>query len=284
MKRLIPLALVVLVAAGCIYFWSSQQAVEPAPEAAVAVEAAAPPQAAPADAADATAAEPAGDTPDAASPGAAANDAAPAERIELAQADFSAVEAAGFVEGRHYRRLSPAQATTTSPDTVEVNEFFMYSCIHCYNLEPYVEAWLEDKPDYIEFVPVPTTWNPVVAMHAQAYYAAEALGKLEEMHWPFFREMHVNNNFLQTPEAMADFFERFDVSNEEFESVFDSFAVHTKVNRATELGRRYRVDSTPTIIVNGKYTTGVGMADPVEGNPERLFELIELLAQAELGR
>jgi len=205
-------------------------------------------------------------------------------RIELAQADLNAVEAAGFIEGRHYRRLSPTQPSGSSSDQVEVAEFFMYSCIHCYNLEPYVQAWLENKPEHIDFVRVPTTWSAGVRMHAQAFYAAEALGKGEEMHQPFFREMHVSGNFLETPDAMAGFFGRFDVNRDDFESVFDSFAVHTKVNRADELGRRYRVDSTPTIVINGKYTTGTGMADPTGGSPERLFELIEVLAAAELGQ
>jgi thiol:disulfide interchange protein DsbA len=213
----------------------------------------------------------------------AAGDSASA-RVELAQVDLSSVEAAGFVEGRHYRRLSPTQSTSTSPEQVEVAEFFMYSCIHCYNLEPFVEAWLPDKPDYINFVRIPTTWNPTVRLHAQAFYAAQALGKGEEMHWPFFREMHESSNFLQTPDALASFFGRFDVSNDDFESVFDSFGVINQVNRAEELGRRYRVDSTPTIVINGKYTTGTAMADPINGNPERLFDLIEALSAAEMGR
>jgi thiol:disulfide interchange protein DsbA len=211
----------------------------------------------------------------------ASNDsAARAERIELAQVDFSSVEAAGFVEGAHYRRLSPTQPTSTSADQVEIAEFFMYSCIHCYNLEPYVQAWLPNKPDYINFVHVPTTWNPTVALHAQGFYAAEALGKGEEMHQPFFREMHVEGNLLETPDKMAEFFGRFGVSRDDFDSVFDSFAVHTKVNRASELGNRYRVDSTPTIIINGKYKTSVGDA----GGYDQLFELIEVLSAAELGR
>jgi thiol:disulfide interchange protein DsbA len=201
------------------------------------------------------------------------------ERIQLAQVDLSTVEAAGFIEGQHYRRLSPTQPSNSSPGTVEVSEFFMHSCIHCYNLEPYVEAWLPEKPEHIQFVRVPTTWNPTVRLHAQAFYTAVALGKEEEMHMPFFREMHERSNYLQSVDALADFFGQFDVSREEFDGVFDSFAVHTRLNRADELGRRYRVDSTPTIIVNGKYRTDVGMA----GGYDQLFALIEALAAAELG-
>jgi thiol:disulfide interchange protein DsbA len=202
-------------------------------------------------------------------------------RIQLAQVDLSSVEAAGFIEGQHYRRIgAAAQRTNTGADQVEVDEFFMHSCIHCFNLEPYVQAWLPNKPDYINFVRIPTTWNPTVKMHAQAFYTAQTLGKIEEMHMPMFREMHDNRNYLETPDAMAQFFARFDVSRADFDRTFNSFSVNTAVNRADELGSRYRVDATPTIIINGKYTTGPGMA----GGYEELFELIEALAAAELGR
>lgn len=201
--------------------------------------------------------------------------------LQLAQADTDALTAAGFVEGQHYFRLSPTQPTSTSPGQVEVAEFFMYSCIHCYNLEPYVQAWLPNKPDHINFVRVPTTWNEVVRLHAQAFYAAAALGKGEEMHLPFFQAMHVDGNYLETPAKLRDFFSRFGVSAADFDSVFSSFSVVTQVNRADELGRRYRVDSTPTIVINGKYRTGVSDAG---GTPEDLFRLIEALAAAELGR
>jgi len=201
----------------------------------------------------------------------------PAERIELAQADLGAVEAAGFVEGRHYLLISPSQPTNSSPGEVEVNEFFMHSCIHCYNLEPYGEAWVENKPDYINFVPVPTTWDEVRILHAQAFYVAESLGITDQIMMPFFREFHDVGNYLETPDKLAAFFARFDVSREDFESQFNSFGVMTKVNTAAQLGQRYRVDSTPTVIVNGKYRTGVDRA----GGPEALFELIELLAAAE---
>jgi protein dithiol oxidoreductase (disulfide-forming) len=190
------------------------------------------------------------------------------------------VAAAGFVEGRNFVRLSGLQPTTATPGQVEVNEFFMYSCIHCYNLEPYVQAWLPNKPAHINFVRVPTTWNEVVKLHAQAFYAAAALGKGEEMNLPFFQEMHVNGNYLETPAELREFFGRFGVSGSDFDGVIGSFSVISQVNRADELAGRYRVDSTPTIIVAGKYRTGVSEA----GSPERLFELIEALAAAELIR
>lgn len=183
----------------------------------------------------------------------------------------------GFEAGTHFEVLSPAQPTSSGPEYVEVAEFFMYSCIHCYNFEPYVQRWLEDKPDYIAFVRVPTVWNELVRLHGQAFYAAEALGKGEEMHAPFFREMHENRNYLQSQQALAEFFGRFGVDEDSLRSVFDSFAVHAKVRRADELARRYGVNSTPSIVVNGKYLTNASMA----GGYDRLLELIDTLAASE---
>jgi thiol:disulfide interchange protein DsbA len=201
------------------------------------------------------------------------------QRIELAQADAPAVNlaASGYKEGTHYELLSPTQPTSSSPDQVEVAEFFMYSCIHCYNFEPYVQQWLTTKADYVNFIRVPTVWNPLVRMHAQAFYAAEALGKGEEMHTPFFREMHVTGNYLETEGAIAAFFARFEVDEEAFKNAFASFAVHTKLQRADELARRYRISGTPTVVVNGKYVTSASMA----GGYEQLAELIDALAASE---
>jgi thiol:disulfide interchange protein DsbA len=70
------------------------------------------------------------------------------------------------------------------------------------------------------------------------------------------------------------------VDAETFDSTFESFAVYTKLQRADELARRYRISSVPTIIVNGKYTTSATMA----GSYPVLLEVIdELIAMERAG-
>jgi thiol:disulfide interchange protein DsbA len=226
-----------------------------------------------------TQAPPAATTEAAPAAGGAPSESAALERIDLAQAGPAAADlsASGYEIGVHYQRLSPTQPTSSSPDQVEVAEFFMYSCVHCYNFEPHVQQWLMTKPAYVNFVRVPTVWNPLVKLHAQAFYAAEALGKGEEMHTPFFREMHVTGNYLETEAAIASFFARFGVDAAAFKRAFDSFAVHTKLQRADELTRRYRISGTPTVVVNGKYVTSASMA----GGYEQLMDLINMLAASE---
>ena len=45
-----------------------------------------------------------------------------------------------FEEGKHYKRIDQSKALDT--DKVEVLEFFMYGCPHCYTFEPFVKKWL----------------------------------------------------------------------------------------------------------------------------------------------
>lgn len=183
-----------------------------------------------------------------------------------------------FQLGVHYERLMPTQPTSSSPDRIEVAEVFWYGCPHCYEFESYLERWNERKPEDVSFVRIPALWNPLLRTHARAFYTAEALGKLDEMHSALFREIHENRNPLDTREALAEFFGRFGVDAAEFEETFDSYdGVHQSLQRAEDLNRRYQITSVPTIVVNGKYTTNATLA----GSYELLIELIDELVEAE---
>jgi thiol:disulfide interchange protein DsbA len=182
-----------------------------------------------------------------------------------------------FEMGVHYLRLSPTQPTSSNPDQVEVCEVFWYGCPHCFNFDPLLEQWRGRQPDYVNFVRVPAVWNPLLQLHARAFYTAEALGKGAEMHTEFFREIHERGNMLETEAKLQEFFGRFAVDAAMFNSTFDSFAVQTKLQRADELSRRYRIQSVPTIIVNGKYTSDGGQA----GSYEDLLSLVDELVVAE---
>jgi len=87
----------------------------------------------------------------------------------------------------------------------------------------------------------------------------------------------VKGDRLDTPEKIEAFFVSRGVPKADFQKAFAGFAVDSKVNRAVDLNRRYRITSTPTVIVNGKYVTDAGMA----GSETKLFELINVLAAKE---
>ncbi len=182
-----------------------------------------------------------------------------------------------FEMGTHYTRLSPTQPTSSNPDQVEVTEVFWYGCPHCFAFDPLLEQWRAQQPGYVNFVRVPAVWNPLLQLHARAFYTAEALGKGAEMHAEFFREIHERNNRLDSEAKLQELFARFGVGADAFKMQFDSFAVQEKLQRADELNRRYRIESVPTIVVNGKYTTDA----PQVGSYEELLTLVDELVAAE---
>jgi protein dithiol oxidoreductase (disulfide-forming) len=200
--------------------------------------------------------------------------------LRLGGAPAAAPTSTKFKEGTNYQKLVPAQPTSVGPGKVEVVEVFWYGCGHCYALDPALESWQsKSMPAYAEFVRVPAMWNDTLRIHARVFYTAELLGKLDELHTPIFREIHNKGNGLNTVEKITAFFKEHGVSSDEFQKAFSSFAVESKLQRADFLNRRYRIDSVPAFIVNGKYKTDVGQA----GGETQLLQLMGELAASENG-
>jgi len=180
-------------------------------------------------------------------------------------------------QGVNYKLLTPAQPTSVAPGKVEVVEVFWYACGHCYLLEPKLEAWSRSgKPANAELVRLPATWNNSLKTHARLFYTMELLGK-QNLNAEIWREINLKGNRLDTPAAIETFFTSRGVSKADFQKAFASFAVDSKIMKAEDLNRRYKITATPTVIVNGKYVTDVGMA----GSEDRLFEVINALVAKE---
>jgi thiol:disulfide interchange protein DsbA len=182
-----------------------------------------------------------------------------------------------LVEGVTYKTLKPAVPTNVAPGKVEVVEVFWYACGHCYLLEPKLEAWeKKGKPANVELIRMPAVWNEVLKTHARLFYTIEILGR-PELNNEAFREINVRGNRLDTPEKIEAFFTSRGVSKADFQKAFSGFAVESKLSRAIDLNKRYRIASTPTVVVNGKYVTDAGMA----GGEDKLFQVINALAARE---
>ena len=185
--------------------------------------------------------------------------------------------AQGFSEGVHYKALTPAQPTNVGPGKVEVVEVFWYACGHCFAIDPAFESWQQkSKPANVQVVLLPATWNDVLKLHARIFYTAEMLGKLPQLHTEIFREINVRNNHLETPAKIETFFTSHGVPKADFDKVFNSFGIESKVRRAEDLNKRYKITGTPTFIVNGKWVPDVRMAG---GEPQLFNVLTQLAAQ-----
>jgi len=183
---------------------------------------------------------------------------------------------AEYQEGVHYQRLAQPQPTDTK-NKVEVREMFWYGCPHCYRLEPYVERWLRRKPEQAEFIRTPAAMVPHWQTHARAFYTAEVLGVLEQIHRPLFDAIHVQGKKLNNIETLADFFAGFGVEKAKFFKTYRSFAVETRFRRAKTLASRYNLSGVPAMIVNGKYL----VTNRMTGGNAQTMKVINFLVKLE---
>lgn len=281
-----PLVLTALLAFGVVACSRQQAPAPPAPAAEAPSAAANPSGAAPAPAAAAAQSE-----IEQARGAQESADGGANEKLEPSDASLERMAAlppdaqlpAGrWKPGVNYDPLVPGQPTSVEPGKVEVLEIMWLGCPHCYALEPYFGTWLKTKSAYIEFSRVPVIWGPVHRAHARLFYTLQALGRpdliekafdtIQQQHNPLVANSEAES--LQTQQAWAA---QNGVSAADFAGAYNSLAVNAELGRAEELTQRYRVQSVPLIVVNGKYTTDVGKA----GSPTNLIQLINDLAASE---
>jgi thiol:disulfide interchange protein DsbA len=149
---------------------------------------------------------------------------------------------------------------------IEVLEFFWYGCIHCYNLEPSLEAWVKKLPQDVEFRRVPAVFNERWGLDASIYYAMEALGLVDKLHRPLFEAIHKNRLRTDNQQEFSEWLTRQGVDAKKFVETVQSFGVRSKTRRAVQLTVAYKVDGTPAMAVHGRYTI------PAQAN---LFQVVE---------
>lgn len=157
-----------------------------------------------------------------------------------------------FQEGAHYFLLAEP-VRPRDPKKIEVVEVFQYGCPHCYRFDPLVKAWQKNLASDVDFYELPVIWNAPGQLHAQAFFAAQALGVLDKIHPAMFNAIHVKNNPLNTKASLEQLFVDNGVSPEQFAKAFDSFGVISQVNQAKARTLSYKIDGTPELIVAGKY-------------------------------
>lgn len=181
-----------------------------------------------------------------------------------------------FVEGEHYQLIDNPRRIRG--DTIEVMEFFSYGCVHCYNFDPDLTAWAEERTDQVTFIRVPAVANTQWRLLARNYYTMQELGLFETMHTPFFRLIHEGRQVFDSVEDIGKFYEARGVTREAFDAAFNSTAVNNELVRADQLARRMQIASVPTIVVQGKYLVRATR----EIGPSRMLDVMDYLVEKEL--
>ena len=161
--------------------------------------------------------------------------------------------------------------------SIIIYEFFWYGCPHCYNLEPTMERIQADLDKDTKIVKLPVALRDSWIPHAKLFYALQQMGKIDEVHNLIFEEIHLEDNRLNTEQQMVDFLGKHGIDTNKFMEKFNSFGTEARIKKASNLAKKYQINSVPTIIVNGKYLTSGSYVSSYD----ELYSVINLLIERE---
>ena len=203
--------------------------------------------------------------------------------------------AATWTEGVQYSRIVPVQPTTVPKGKVEVLEVFSYGCPACNFFQPVMEKLRHALPANAQLAFLPAAFNPSEdwPMFQRAFLAAQALGIAERAHQAMYDAVwktgelgitQPGTNRLKNPlpsivDAARVYARVAGVDAQQFVAMANSFAIDGKMRAADSQIVAMHVESTPTLIVNGKYRV---VRDELKDNDE-LIELVRYLVAKESG-
>ncbi len=173
-----------------------------------------------------------------------------------------------------FENIDPPQNTSTS-DKVEVLEYLWLGCPHCYALEPTMEEWKKNKPDYIHFVREAPPLNPSWENHSRGFYAAQLLGKEQEFVVAMFDAIHESKKPMRDKKKIAELAGTLGMDEKKFLSTMDSFAVNGKLKRSVDMAIKSGISSVPSIIINGKYRASTSISGGHQGIVDTINERAE---------
>ena len=204
-----------------------------------------------------------------------------------------ASSATTWTENVNYFVISPARLTSMPPGKVEVTEVFSYACPACNLFAPTMHKLKASLPPnaVLDYMPAAFNSSEDWPMFQLAYYTAQTLGVADQTHDAMYDAVWQGNDLavidpathniksrVPTIEDAAKFYKaKAGVPVDKFIETSKSFTVDNKVRAAEEAIRRYQVDRTPTIIVNGKYRLNVESA----GGNDQVVTLVNYLVAKE---
>lgn len=184
----------------------------------------------------------------------------------------------GIKVGINYKEIATPQPVTAPAGKVEVIEFLWYDCQTCYVMQPLIEHWLAEHRDTVAYSRLPAVTGDNMVYFARVFYAAQALGVLEQATPALFAAIHRYARPLDTDDQLAEFFGDLGVERARFLSAFRSSATADKVRDAKLMNRRYDVQGAPTLVVAGRYRIDPTMV----ASPDAMIEELDFLVQREL--
>jgi protein dithiol oxidoreductase (disulfide-forming) len=198
-----------------------------------------------------------------------------------------------WTEGVNYFLVNPPRPTSLPPGKVLVTEVFSYACPACNIFVPTMHKLQKSLPPnaVVDFLPAAFNTAEDWPMFQLAFVTAQALGVEQKTHDAMFDAVWKGGDLavidpstkglksrMPTIEDAAKFYyAKAGVPIDKFLATSKSFSVDLKLRTYENLIQAYKVDRTPTIVVNGKYRLHVESA----GGTDQLIELVNWLVAKE---
>ena len=195
--------------------------------------------------------------------------------------------------GENYFLVQPVQSTSAPAGKVEVIEVFSYACPACNKFYPVIDKLRAALPKNVAWRYLPASWHVEEdwKVFQRAYFAAESLGIVERTHARIFdaiwksgelATMDVATGQMKSPlpslADVAQYYEQFaKLKPGSFLEAAHSFSVDARMRAADDQIRAMQVDSTPTLVVNGKYRLTASSA----GGNDQFIALAQWLVKKE---
>jgi thiol:disulfide interchange protein DsbA len=198
-----------------------------------------------------------------------------------------------WTEGVNYFLIQPPRPAAVTPGKVEVTEVFSYACPACNIFQPTMHKLKQALPANAVLDYLPAAFNTAEdwPMFQLAYITAQVLGVEQQAHDAMFDAVWKGGDLsitdpstralksrMPTIEDAAKFYnQRAGIPVDKFVAISKSFSADLKVRTDQDLIMAYKVDRTPTLIVNGKYRLYVESA----GGADQVIELVKYLVAKE---
>jgi len=155
------------------------------------------------------------------------------------------------------------QQPLVDPARIEVVEFFYYGCRWCNEAEPYIREWLQRKPADVVFRRQPAIRSTRWVTLTKAFYILESEGKVSALHAQLFSAYHRDELNLDDEAVLTDWLVKHGLKRERVDAALASPELMTKVEAARTATYAYQVETTPSVVVDGRYLTSSGMTGGV---------------------
>ncbi|MZG29903.1 MAG: thioredoxin domain-containing protein [Nitrospinae bacterium] len=158
-------------------------------------------------------------------------------------------------------------------NTIEMAEFFNYSCGHCYRFLETSKRLRSKFKDKLHHKKFPIYWGNQTAYPAMAFYIADELGVEEEFTQELFDTGFKLGVDIFQPKVIKFLARDFEIGKEMTEGM-QSASIKKKTDRSLELAKQFKANETPTIIINDILKVAPSMSN---GSVDEMTDNLELI-------